>query len=99
MEDILTLPKNALVKQYRKLFKLEDVDLEFADEALKAIVDKAIERGTGARGLRSILEEKMLDIMYNLPSMSDVGKCIITKEVVSHGAEPVFLPNRKQASA
>lgn len=99
MQDILTVPKNSLVKQYRKLFKLEDVNLEFADEALKAIVDKAIDRGTGARGLRSILEEKMLDIMYRLPSMSNVGKCILTKEVVTSGAEPVFLPNRKQASA
>ncbi|HUI29842.1 MAG TPA: ATP-dependent Clp protease ATP-binding subunit ClpX [Candidatus Acidoferrales bacterium] len=99
MKDILTLPKNALVKQYKKLFKLEGVDLEFEDKALMAIVGKAVERGTGARGLRSILEEKMVDIMYNLPSMSNIGKCIITKEVVTDGADPLFLTNRKQASA
>jgi ATP-dependent Clp protease ATP-binding subunit ClpX len=99
MKDILTLPKNALVKQYKKLFKLEGVDLEFEDKALMSIVARAIERGTGARGLRSILEEKMLDIMYNLPSMSNINKCVITKEVVTDGAEPVFLTNRKQASA
>ncbi|MCL4539319.1 MAG: ATP-dependent Clp protease ATP-binding subunit ClpX [Bacteroidetes bacterium] len=99
MKDILTLPKNALVKQYKKLFKLEGVELEFADEALMAIVEKAIDRGTGARGLRSIIEEKMLDIMYNLPSMSNVSKCIVTKEVVLSGADPVFLTSRKQASA
>jgi len=99
MRDILTLPKNALVKQYKKLFKLEDVELEFDDDALMAIVEKAIERGTGARGLRSILEEKMLDIMYNLPSMSNIGKCVITREVITSGAEPLFLTPRKQASA
>lgn len=99
MKDILTIPKNALVKQYKKLFRLEGVDLEFEEKALMAIVTKAIERGTGARGLRSILEEKMLDIMYNLPSMSNINKCVITKEVVSDGAEPLFLSNRKQASA
>jgi ATP-dependent Clp protease ATP-binding subunit ClpX len=99
MRDILTLPKNALVKQYKKLFKLEGVNLEFEDKALLAIVAKAVERGTGARGLRSILEEKMLDIMYNLPSMSSIDKCIITKEVITEGAEPLFLASRKQASA
>ncbi len=99
MKEILTFPKNALVKQYRKLFKLEDVDLEFSDDALLAIVEKAIERGTGARGLRSIIEEKMLDIMYNLPSMSNVSKCIVTKEVVLSGEDPVFVTSRKQASA
>ena len=99
MRDILTLPKNALVKQYKKLFKLEGVDLEFEDEALLSIVAKAVERATGARGLRSILEEKMLDIMYNLPSMANIDKCVVTKEVITEGAEPLFLTNRKQASA
>ncbi len=99
MKDILTLPKNALVKQYKKLFKLEDVELDFDDEALKAIVGKAVERGTGARGLRSIIEEKMLDIMYNLPSRSDISKCVITEDVISSGAEPLFLTKRKQATA
>jgi len=99
MKDILTLPKNALVKQYKRLFKLEDVELEFDDAALMAIVEKATERGTGARGLRSIIEEKMLDIMYNLPSMSNVSRCVITREVITSGAEPLFLSSRKQASA
>ncbi len=99
MRDILTLPKNALVKQYKKLFKLEDVELDFNDDALMTVVDKAVERGTGARGLRSILEEKMLDIMYNLPSMPNISKCVITKEVVTSGAEPVFLTRKKQALA
>ncbi len=99
MKDILMKPKNSLVKQYKKLFKLEEVDLEFEDEALMAIVQKAVERGTGARGLRSILEEKMVDIMYNLPSMPDVAKCIITKDVVVSGADPIFLTKRKQATA
>ncbi len=99
MKDILTLPKNALVKQYRRLFKLEDVELEFEDDALMAIVEKAVERGTGARGLRSILEEKMLDIMYSIPSMSKVSRCVITKDVITSGEKPVFLSTRKQASA
>lgn len=99
MRDILTLPKNALVKQYKKLFKLEGVELDFDDEALMAIVEKAIERGTGARGLRSILEEKMLDIMFGLPSMSDIDKCVISKEVIAGNADPLFLSKRKQASA
>lgn len=99
MKDILTLPKNALVKQYKKLFKLEDVELDFEDEALKSIVRKAVERGTGARGLRSIIEEKMLDIMYNLPSRSDVAKCVITEDVITSGSEPLFLTKRKQATA
>lgn len=99
MRDILTLPKNALVKQYRRLFKLEDVELEFEDDALMAIVEKAVERGTGARGLRSILEDKMLDIMYNLPSMTNVSRCVITKDVITSGEKPVFLSSRKQASA
>ncbi len=74
---ILTDPKNALTKQYAKLFKMENVDLEFTEAALRAIAKKAMERKTGARGLRSILENVLLDIMYDLPSLKDVTKVVI----------------------
>ncbi|SET77398.1 ATP-dependent Clp protease ATP-binding subunit ClpX [Salinibacillus kushneri] len=80
--EILTKPKNALVKQYKKLFEIDEVELEIEDEALQAIAQKAIERKTGARGLRSIIEGIMLDVMYELPSREDVDKCIITKDTV-----------------
>ncbi|CQR48052.1 ATP-dependent Clp protease ATP-binding subunit ClpX [Paraliobacillus sp. PM-2] len=80
--EILTKPKNALVKQYVKLFEMDHVDLEFEEEALKEIAKLAIERKTGARGLRSILENIMLDVMYELPSRDDIVKCIITKDTV-----------------
>ena len=85
---ILTEPKNALVKQYQKLFELENVKLSFEPEALTLVARKALERKTGARGLRNVLEHTMLDIMYNLPSMPDVAECVITPEVVSSGAQP-----------
>ena len=85
---ILTEPKNALVKQYQKLFELENVKLSFEPEALTLVARKALERKTGARGLRNVLEHTMLDIMYNLPSMPDVAECVITPEVVSSGAKP-----------
>ena len=85
--DILTKPKNALVKQYKKLFELDGVDLEFEDDALNAIVDKAIERKTGARGLRAILEETMRDIMFEIPTNKQISKCTITKTTVD-GGEP-----------
>ncbi|WP_284139749.1 MULTISPECIES: ATP-dependent protease ATP-binding subunit ClpX [unclassified Virgibacillus] len=81
--EILTKPKNALVKQYVKLFQMDDVELEFEDEALVEIAKKAIERKTGARGLRSIIESIMLDVMFELPSRDDIEKCIITKETVT----------------
>ncbi|HLS22986.1 MAG TPA: ATP-dependent protease ATP-binding subunit ClpX [Pseudogracilibacillus sp.] len=80
---ILTEPKNALVKQYQKLFQMDDVELEFEEEALRGIAKNAMERNTGARGLRSILESIMLDIMYEIPSREDVEKCIITPEMVN----------------
>lgn len=88
---ILTEPKNALVKQYKELFKMEDVELEFDEEALKLIAKKAIERKTGARGLRSIIEETMLDIMYDIPSRDDIEKCLITKETVEKKGEPTLV--------
>jgi ATP-dependent Clp protease ATP-binding subunit ClpX len=97
MLDILTTPKNALVKQYTKLFKMEDVDLEFEEEALKAIVKRAKARKTGARGLRSIMEASMLDIMFTLPSMNNISKCVITKETIEKQAPPVY--EKQKASA
>lgn len=91
MLSILTSPKNAIAKQYKKLFLMEGVELEFDAEALQAIVTKAKSRKTGARALRSIVEEVMLPIMYTLPDIKNVAKCIITKEVITNGADPVFL--------
>jgi len=89
--DILTKPKNALVKQYQKLLELDGVDLEFTDEALREIAKQAIERKTGARGLRSIIETIMLDVMFELPSRDDVEKCIITKETVTDKVAPTLI--------
>ncbi|UUX50259.1 ATP-dependent Clp protease ATP-binding subunit ClpX [Nisaea acidiphila] len=89
--DILTKPKNALVKQYQRLFEMENVNLEFREEALKAIAQKAIERKTGARGLRSIMEGILLDPMFDLPGMEDVEEIIINGEVVDSGAQPIMV--------
>ena len=89
--EIVTKPKNALVKQYKKLVALDGVDLEFDKEALEVIVDKAIERKTGARGLRSILEEIMRDVMYDIPSNKKIAKCIITKETVLENKKPEIV--------
>jgi len=85
--QILIEPKNALAKQYKKLFKLDNVDLSFTKEALKAIAKQAIKRKTGARALRSILENLMLDIMYEIPTRQNVKKCIIDKQHVEQDAE------------
>jgi ATP-dependent Clp protease ATP-binding subunit ClpX len=89
--DILTKPKNALVKQYQKMLELDDVELEFEEEALKEIAKKAIERKTGARGLRSIIEGIMLDVMFELPSREDVQKCIITADTVRGNTPPKLI--------
>ena len=94
--EIVTKPRNALVKQYKRLFELDDVELEFEDEALEAIVDKAIERKTGARGLRAILEDIMRDIMFEIPSNPSIEKCIITKETVLNGEEPQVIINKNK---
>ena len=94
--EIVTKPKNALVKQYQKLFKMDNVDLEFEQEALELIVDKAIERKTGARGLRSIIEEIMRDIMFEIPSNPKIEKCIITKETVANGEAPKIIINNNR---
>ena len=94
--DIVTKPKNALVKQYKKLLKLDNVELEFEMEALEAIVDKAIERKTGARGLRSIIEEIMRDIMFEIPSNPKIEKCIVTKETVLEKQPPKIVINESR---
>ena len=93
---ILVEPKNSLVKQYQKLFEIDGVELVFEQEALEAIVDKAIERKTGARGLRSIIEEIMRDIMFEIPSNPNIEKCIITKATVSDNAEPEIVINENK---
>jgi len=90
---ILTEPKNALVKQYQKMLELDNVELEFEEEALQAIAKEAIERKTGARGLRSIIENIMLDMMYELPSRDDIVKCIVTKETITEKAQPKLILN------
>ncbi|MBS6062844.1 ATP-dependent Clp protease ATP-binding subunit ClpX [Criibacterium bergeronii] len=93
---ILKEPKNALVKQYQKLMQMDDVELEIDEEALKKIAGKAIERKTGARGLRSILEETMMDIMYDIPSRDDVDKVVVTKDCIDKEKEPVILSSKMQ---
>ncbi|HET7235494.1 MAG TPA: ATP-dependent Clp protease ATP-binding subunit ClpX [Actinomycetota bacterium] len=90
--DILTQPKNALVKQYRKFFEFDGVELEFAEGSLDAIADQAILRATGARGLRAIMEEVLLNTMYELPSRSDVTKCVIDEDVVRTKVNPTLVP-------
>lgn len=94
--DIVTKPKNALVKQYKKLFAMDNVELEFEPEAIELIVEKAIERKTGARGLRSIIEEIMRDIMYEIPSNRKIEKCIVTKETIANGEPPKIVINNNR---
>lgn len=88
---IMKEPKNALIKQYRKLFNMDDVELSFEDDAVAAIADKAFERKTGARGLRSIMENVMMDTMYNIPSDETIEECIITKDAVEGNSEPLII--------
>jgi len=95
---ILTEPKNALIKQYQKLLEMDDTLLEFTDEAIECIADKALERNTGARGLRAIIEEIMLDIMYEVPSLQNVEKCIVTKETVLNNTKPELVINENKKS-
>ncbi len=89
---ILVEPKNALVKQYKKFFEFEDVELDFTPDALDAVADQALKRGTGARGLRSIIEEVLLNVMYDLPGRTDVGKCVIDAGVVNEKVNPTLVP-------
>lgn len=88
---ILTEPKNALVKQYQRLFNLDDVELEFTTDSLDAIAELALDRGTGARGLRAIMESVLLSVMYDVPSRADIAKVIITKECIDQGAAPTLV--------
>jgi ATP-dependent Clp protease ATP-binding subunit ClpX len=93
--SILTEPRNALVKQYHRLFELDGVDLEFSDDALEAIADQAILRGTGARGLRAIMEEVLLSVMYEVPSRADVARVVITREAVLEHVNPTLVPRER----
>lgn len=95
--QILTEPRNALIKQYQKLFELDGVELEFTEDAIAAIADKAMERGTGARGLRAIIEEVLLNVMYDVPSREDVAKVVVTGEVVSDNVNPTLVPREPEA--
>ena len=95
--DILTKPKNALVRQYAKFFEFDGVELEFTDDAMVAIAGQAILRGTGARGLRAIMEEVLLNVMYELPSRDDVTKCLIDRDVVLNGVNPTLVPRAAPA--
>jgi len=97
--DILMKPKNALIKQYQKFFEFDGVELEFSDDALRAIADQCQLRGTGARGLRAILEEVLLGVMYELPSRKDVTKCQIDEEVVLKGVNPTLVPRSEKEKA
>ena len=91
---ILTEPRNALVKQYRKLFEMDGVELEFTDDALEAVADQAILRGTGARGLRAIMEEVLQSVMYDIPSRDDVAKVVVTEETVRSNVNPTIVPRQ-----
>jgi ATP-dependent Clp protease ATP-binding subunit ClpX len=95
---ILTEPKNALVRQYKRLFDLDSVELEFSDDALEAIADQAILRGTGARGLRAIMEEVLLSVMYDIPSRKDVARVLISREVVLDKVIPTLVPRESAAA-
>ncbi|HYF91500.1 MAG TPA: ATP-dependent Clp protease ATP-binding subunit ClpX [Symbiobacteriaceae bacterium] len=88
---ILIEPKNALIKQYQKLLQMDNIDLEFKEDAIRAIAKEALKRNTGARGLRAIIEDIMLDVMYDIPSRTDVSKCVVTKDVVSKKEEPLLV--------
>jgi ATP-dependent Clp protease ATP-binding subunit ClpX len=96
--QVLTEPKNALVRQYQRLFELDGVQLEFSEDALDAIAEQATLRGTGARGLRAILEEVLLNVMYDVPSRKDVGRVVITGEVVKDNVNPTLLPREAPAA-
>ena len=95
LKRILIEPKNSIIKQYQKLFEMEGIELSFTDDAINDIVDIAIERKTGARALRSILEKSMQDIMYEIPSLKNISKCIITSDVILKRSKPKILKLRK----
>jgi ATP-dependent Clp protease ATP-binding subunit ClpX len=94
--SILTEPRNALVKQYQKLFELDGVELEFTEAAIDAVAEMANDRGTGARGLRAIIEEVLLHVMYDVPSRTDVGRVVVTEEVVRDNVLPTLVPREAE---
>ena len=94
---ILKEPKNALVSQYKQFFSFDDVELVFAEDSLAAIAQKALERGAGARGLRSIIESALLDVMFELPSRDDVRKCVVTKETITKDLPPTLVTEATDA--
>ena len=97
--NILSEPKNALVKQYQRLFEMENVGLKFTDESLRAIAKLSIDRKLGARGLRAILEDVMLDLMYEIPSDEDIKEIVISEESISRGEQPLIVYEHKAESA
>ena len=96
---ILVEPKDAIIKQYKKLFALENVVLKFTDGALRAVAKLSMERKSGARGLRSILENTMLEVMYDIPSETDIKECVISEEVVLKKEKPILIYETKSESA
>lgn len=96
---ILREPKNSLTKQYHKLFELDGVELDFQEEALEVVARKSLERKTGARGLRAIMENSLMDLMYRTPSDNTIRKCVITKEVVEGTGEPEIIYGEPEAPA
>lgn len=98
LKNILVKPKNAIIKQFKKLFLMEGVELEFEDNALEEIVQKAIERKTGARALRSIVEGVLLNIMYDLPTMENIEKCLITGDTIIKGEDPVYIKSDRKSA-
>ncbi len=88
---VLTEPRHALTRQFQRFFEFDGVELVFAEESLDAIADRALERETGARGLRSIIEEALLDVQFELPSRSDVTKCVVTRDTIAHGNPPMLV--------
>jgi ATP-dependent Clp protease ATP-binding subunit ClpX len=95
---ILTEPKNALIKQYQRFFEFEDIELEVTREAMEAIADQALVRGTGARGLRAILEEVLLNVMYEMPGRTDVAKVLVEADAVLGTGTPTVVPRSGRAS-
>ena len=98
LKSILTQPKNAIIKQFKKLFIMEGVELEFDPLALDLMVKQALERKTGARALRSIVEGILLDIMYDLPTLENIDKCLITKDTVQNGEKPIYIETDRKSA-
>jgi len=92
-------PKDSIIKQYKKLFELENVNLKFTDGALRAVAKASMERKSGARGLRSILENTMLEVMYEIPSQRDIKECVISEDVVTNNEKPILIYETKSESA